>query len=379
MVPSTTLACVKDFENTASQKICSKAWDYYRSGADTEYTLCANETAFLRYRFRPRVLRDVSHVDLSTTVLGTKVTLPIFLAPSAMQKMASERGELDTARAASKKGTIMVLSTLSTTSIEDVAHEFRNWTTARGALWFQLYIYKDREITQRLVRRAERAGFKALCLTVDAPYLGNRRADARNRFEMPSGLTLANFDDLNEPEMAAGQAKQDSWLLEYTQSLFDASISWKDIAWLRSITSLKIVLKGIVTAEDAELAVHHGVDGILVSNHGGRQLDGAPATVDALPEVVAAVRSVAGSNCEVYLDGGIRTGADVAKAIALGARAVFIGRPVLWGLAHNGSSGVEEVLSILGKELRSTMGLLGATNVNELTLNMVAPVLQFKL
>ncbi|XP_022665222.1 peroxisomal (S)-2-hydroxy-acid oxidase-like [Varroa destructor] len=378
MATSASITCVKDLESRASEKIGSKAWDYYRSGADSESTLRDNEDAFLRYRFRPRVLRDVSNIDLSTKILGTTIRLPICLAPSAMQRMASPRGELDTARAASKKGTIMILSTLSTTSLEDVAHEFHNWSTGHGALWFQLYIYKDREITKNLVKRAEGSGFQGLCVTVDTPYLGNRRADARNRFEMPPGLSLRNFAGVR-PEMTYGQAEESSWLLEYTQSLFDDSVSWKDIAWLREITHMKIILKGIVTAEDAELAVHHGVDGILVSNHGGRQLDGAPATLDALAEVVPAVQGAGGAQCEVYLDGGVRSGTDVAKAIALGARAVCIGRPVLWGLAHNGAAGVEEVLSIMGKELRSTMGLLGATNVNEVTSNMITRAASCKL
>ncbi|XP_028967586.1 hydroxyacid oxidase 1 [Galendromus occidentalis] len=433
------VACLKDLEDIASKKIPSKAWDYYRSGADTEFTLRDNENAFQRYRFRPRVLRDVSKIDASTSVLGTSVNFPVCIASTAMQRLASSRGELDTARGASTKGTLMMLSTLSTTSLEDVAHEFNNWTVGRGGLWFQLYIYKNREVTEKLVKRAETAGYRVLCLTVDTPYLGNRRADARNKFEMPPGLKLANFED----SMAGGIAEKGSWLLEYSQSLFDPSVSWQDIDWLRKITKLKIVLKGIVTgkwadtplvlvhsmhevlgllsdygklwiaeirfvmkdrplplAEDAELAVHHGVDGILVSNHGARQLDGAPATVsvelfgtgdgktdwkidqdfvwklqiDALREVVNAVQG----RCEVYLDGGVRTGSDVVKALCMGAKAVFIGRPILWGLAYKGAAGVEEVLSILAREVRSTMGLLGATKIDELTQEMVAPSLPSK-
>ncbi|CAG2171354.1 unnamed protein product, partial [Oppiella nova] len=254
----------------------------------------------------------------------------------------------------------MTLSTISTSSLEEVANAAPN-----GVKWFQLYIYKDRAVTRGLVKRAEDSGFKALVLTVDSPMFGNRFADARNQFRLPPHLRLANFGEGNteSDSIQNSPTKGQSGLAEYALSLFDPSLTWKDILWLKSITKLPLVLKGILTREDALLAVKYGASAILVSNHGARQLDGVPSTIEALPEVVKAVQN----RCEVYLDGGVRTGTDVIKALALGARAVFVGRPILWGLCYDGVNGVEEVFAILRKELDMALALSGCSQVSQLT------------
>ncbi|XP_030195101.1 2-Hydroxyacid oxidase 1 isoform X1 [Gadus morhua] len=353
--------CVSDYEVDA-QKILPKAvYDYYRSGADQQQTLEDNTAAFNRWRLRPRVLRDVSEVDTSCSVLGQPLSAPLCAAATAMQRMAHPDGETATARACKQAQTGMMLSSWATSTIEEVSV-----ASDGGVLWMQLYIYKDRELTLSLVRRAEEAGYKAIFVTVDTPYLGRRWDDVRNRFKLPSHLSMSNFST-ESLAFSEGSYGNDSGLAVYVAKAIDPTLSWDDIAWLKEHTRLPVVVKGILTGEDAKQALSHGVDGILVSNHGGRQLDGVSATLDALEEVVQAVRG----RCEVYLDGGVRRGTDVLKALALGARAVFVGRPVLWGLACEGEKGVIDVLTLLKDELRLAMALAGCRSTAEISRSTV--------
>jgi 4-hydroxymandelate oxidase len=348
---------VEEFEEAARQRLPQMVFDYYAGGAGDEWTLAENRRAFDRWVLRPRILKDVSEVDLSTEVLGQEISFPVLLAPTALQRMAHRDGELASARAAAAAGTLMVLSTISTFSLEEVA--------ATGvARWFQLYVHRDRGLTEDLVRRAEAAGYGAIVLTVDAPFLGRRYRDERNRFSLPPGIALANLATVRVPRTARG-----SDLSDYFSSELDPTLSWRDVEWLRSLSSLPLALKGILTAEDAAQAVNTGVEAILVSNHGGRQLDGVPATIDVLPEVVEAVAGKA----EVLIDGGVRRGADVLKALALGARAVLIGRPCLWGLAVDGEAGVGRVLELLRQGLSLAMALAGCASVKAVDRSAVMP------
>ncbi|KAG0541663.1 hypothetical protein BDA96_02G036300 [Sorghum bicolor] len=302
---------VMEYQAIAKQKLPKMAYDYYASGAEDEWTLKENREAFSRILFRPRILIDVSKIDMTTTVLGFKISMPIMVAPTAMQKMAHPDGEYATARAAAAAGTIMTLSSWATSSVEEVA------STGPGIRFFQLYVYKDRKVVEQLVRRAERAGFKAIALTVDTPRLGRREADIKNRFVLPPHLTLKNFEglDLGKMDQAA-----DSGLASYVAGQVDRTLSWKDVKWLQTITTMPILVKGVITAEDTRLAVANGAAGIIVSNHGARQLDYVPATISALEEVVKAARG----QIPVFLDGGVRRGTDVFKALALGAAGVFV-------------------------------------------------------
>lgn len=347
----TRLINLHDFEVAGQPRLTSNALDYYRSGANDGHTLSNNQAAFARLRLRPRMLNDVSHVRLETSVLGLPLSAPIGFAPSAFHGLAHPDAELATVRACAAAGRVMTLSTLSNTSIEEVAAQ------ADGRLWFQLYLYRDRELARALVERAGAAGARALVLTVDTPRLGRREANERNGFVLPPHLGMPNVG--SREQMSQIDAEGGSQLAEYFAELIDPSLSWRDVEWLRGITDLPIVLKGILTAEDAELAVQHGAAAIWVSNHGGRQLDTAVASIEALPEVVQA----AGGRAEVYLDGGIRRGTDVLKALALGARAVFLGRPVLYGLACGGEAGVSRMLDLLTEELRLAMALSGQSDV----------------
>ncbi|XP_015602171.1 peroxisomal (S)-2-hydroxy-acid oxidase isoform X2 [Cephus cinctus] len=303
------LVCINDYENYALKNLPRNACDYYKSGAGDEQTLNLNRNAFKAYRVRPRVLRDVSNRDLCTTVLGMKISMPLGISPTAMQRMAHPDGECASAKAAGAAGTIFILSTLSTSSIEEVAKAAPNTIK-----WFQLYVYNDRNVTQQLIQRAEKAGFKALVVTVDTPVLGNRHEDVRNKFSLPNHLRLANLEGVLSNQIQ--KAVKSSALTEYVATMLDETLNWQGIAWLKSITKLPIILKGILTAEDAILAVQHGASAILVSNHGGRQVDRCPSTIEALPEIVKAV----GDKVEIYLDGGVRQGIDVFMALAIGAR-----------------------------------------------------------
>lgn len=348
-----------EYEPLARERMDAMSWDYFRSGAEDEVTLAENRRAFERIRLRPRVLADVSALDTRTTALGIPVAAPILVAPMAYHRLAHDEGEAAMARGAGAAGTLMCVSTMSTMPMEEIAQ------AATGPLWFQLYVYRDRSITESLVRRAERAGYRALVVTLDTPLLGRREADIRNGFGLPEHLTLANFAGaLAEEKRVAPGA---SALAIYMAEQLDSALTWEGIDWLASITSLPIVLKGILTAEDAALAARHHAAGIIVSNHGGRQLDGAIATIEALPEVVEAVAGRA----EVYMDGGVRRGTDVLKALALGARAVFVGRPMLWALAVDGARGVERALSLVTEEFKLAMALSGRPTLAEIDRSLV--------
>ncbi len=359
MTGSPVFASVYDFEEGARDRLTAMAHAYYASGAQDEITLRENHTAYDRIHLRYHVLRDVSQRDLATTVLGQRVSMPILVAPTAFHGMAHPDGEVATVRAAGAAETIMVLSTLSNTSVEDAA------MAASGPIWFQLYVYRDRGATADLVQRVEAAGFAAIVVTVDAPVLGRRERDIRNGFQLPPGLSVKNLTPRGMGDLpdAAG-----SGLAAYFASLLDQSLSWSDIDWLRSLTRLPVLLKGIVRGDDAHRAVECGIPGVIVSNHGGRQLDTAPATVEVLPEIVEAVAGRA----EVLIDGGIRRGTDVLKALALGAKATLVGRPVLWGLAVAGDGGVRQVLEILRAELDCAMALCGCASVAEISRDLLA-------
>ncbi|XP_059613550.1 uncharacterized protein LOC132259799 [Phlebotomus argentipes] len=350
------LASLEDYKERAWKLLPKSPLDYYKSGAGNEYSLRLNESAFDKIRIRPTFMKDVSKRTTRTSVMGLDLDTPIAIAPTAMQRMAHPDGEVANARAAASSGVLFTLSTIATSSIEEVAA-----ATPESNKWFQLYIYRDRELTQSLVRRAEKGGFKAIVLTVDAPLFGLRRSDIRNKFSLPSHLQLANF--VGEKATGVRHSKEGSGLMEYVNKQFDDSITWEDLKWLVKFTKLPVIAKGILTAEDALSAVRCGCQGIIVSNHGARQIDGVPASIEALPEVVAAV----GDRVTVMMDGGIRQGTDVFKALALGAKLVFVGRPAIWGLAVDGQTGVENILKILKKELDICMAIAGCATVPEIT------------
>ncbi|TVU41392.1 hypothetical protein EJB05_14907, partial [Eragrostis curvula] len=358
LIAKMTITNITEYQAIAKQKLPKMAYDYYASGAEDEWTLKENTEAFSRILFRPRILIDVSKIDITTTVLGFKISMPIMIAPTAFQKMAHPEGEYATARAASAADTIMTLSSWATSSVEEVA------STGPGIRFFQLYVYKDRKVVEQLVRRAERAGFKAIALTVDTPRLGRREADIKNRFVLPPNLTLKNFEGLNLGKM---DQAADSGLASYVAGQIDRTLSWKDVKWLQSITTMPILVKGVITAEDTRLAVENGAAGIIVSNHGARQLDYVPATISALEEVVQAARG----QIPVFLDGGVRRGTDVFKALALGAAGVFIGRPVVMALAVEGEAGVRNLLRMVREEFELTMALSGCTSLADITRNHV--------
>ncbi len=350
-----------EYESLAPQYLSQMALDYYASGAWDEITLRDNRTAYEKYKLRPRMLVDVSQRNLTTKILGQHIKMPILIAPMAFQCLAHPEGELATAKVAAELGITMVLSTMSTKSLENVALA----TNVPKSLWFQLYVHRDRSLTRALVERAELAGYQALCLTVDAPILGVRERDRKNQFTLPSGLELANLTSMANLEIP--DTEDESGLFAYVANQFDPALTWQDIEWLQSLTSLPVVAKGILRGDDAIRAVEHGAKGIIVSNHGGRQLDGAIATMDALPEVVAAV----GNQVDVLIDGGIRRGTDILKALALGAKAVLIGRPILWALAVDGETGARHLLELLRDELDVAMALSGCANIENIDASLV--------
>jgi len=340
---------VADYERLAEERLEPGPWTYLSGGSGDEWTLRENCAAFARWTFRPRVLCDVSEVSTTTTVLGNRVDLPVVVAPVAYQQLYHPDGECATARGAAAAGTGMAVSTFSTRTHEEIA------AAAPGLMqWCQLYVFQDREVTREHLAGAAAAGCSAVVLTVDTPRLAQRERDLRVGFEIPPDLPLpyARATIGDAPQNPADQF-----------ALLDPSVSWRDLEWIAGEGKLPVVLKGVITAEDAELAAEHGAAAVVVSNHGGRQLDGAPATLDSLPEVAEAVAG----RVEVYLDGGIRRGTDVAKALALGARAVLAGRAPVFGLAVEGDDGVHHVLEILRDELALTLCLLGCTSPDELT------------
>jgi isopentenyl diphosphate isomerase/L-lactate dehydrogenase-like FMN-dependent dehydrogenase len=346
---------VLDFEAIARARLTPAAYDYYAGGADDEWTLAENRRAFARLALRPRVLVGVDRVDTSTTVLGHPLRAPVLLAPTAFGRLGHPEGELAVARAAGRLGTVMCCSTIASTSLEDIA------AAATGPLWFQLYVYRDREVTRDLVARAAAAGYRALVLTVDTPRLGRRERDVRNQFTLPAGVTIRNLERYGTAD--ALRWSNSSSFTEYVHQLLDGSLTWESVDWLRSITTLPLLLKGVLAGEDARLAVAHGVAGVIVSNHGGRQLDGSMATIDALPDVVRGVEG----RVPVLIDGGIRRGTDVLKSMALGASAALIGRPYLWGLAAAGEDGVVAVYEMLAREFELAMALAGCRGVADIS------------
>jgi isopentenyl diphosphate isomerase/L-lactate dehydrogenase-like FMN-dependent dehydrogenase len=337
------LVNVWDYEAVAADRLEAGAYGYYAGGAGDELTLRDNVDAYRRWQLRPRVLVDVAEPSTTTTVLGREIGLPVLVAPVAYQRLAHRDGEVAMARAAASAGTVMCLSTLSTSTPEDVA--------ATGAeRWFQLYVFRDEGLTREMIERARDAGFTALVLTVDTPVLGRRERDVRTGFTIPP--------EMGVPSLGRGGVTPGEAL-----ALMSSSVSWRDVERFAAIAGLPVVVKGVLTGEDARLACEHGAAALVVSNHGGRQLDGVAATIDALPEVVAAVEA----RIEVLLDGGIRRGADVVKAIALGARAVLAGRAPLWGLAVDGETGARHVLELLRAEIELALQLVGARTPAELS------------
>lgn len=346
---------VLDFEALAKEKMTPSAYDYYAGGAEDEVTLAQNREGFRRIALRPRVLMGTERVSTGTQILGLPLPFPIGLAPTAFNKLGHPDGELAAARAAGRAGTLMCCSTIASMTIEDIA------AVATGPLWFQLYVYRDREVTRDLVHRAEAAGCRALILTVDTPHLGRRERDMRCGFTLPADVGIRNLERYGTPE--ALRWAQTSSFFEYVHKLLDASLTWESVDWLRSVTKLPLLIKGILTPEDAALAIEHGASAIVVSNHGGRQLDGALATIDALPAVAGRVAG----RVPILLDGGVRRGTDVFKALACGARAVLIGRAYLWGLASDGEAGVSRVLEMLSAELEMTMALAGCRSISDIS------------
>ena len=345
---------VDDFEEAARERLEPGPYAYFAGGAGDEHTLRANAAAFERWELRPRVLVDVGEVSAATKVLGTQIALPVLVAPTAFQRLADPEGELATARAASAAGTVMCLSTISSVTPAELA------AAVPGApLWFQLYWSRDRGFTKELLAAVADAGFRALVLTVDFPVAGRRERDVRLAFTLP--------DDLPAPNLPVALARKDFHAA--LGDIVDATLTWRDLEWLRSECELPLVLKGVLTAEDALLAAEHGAAAIVVSNHGGRQLDGVPASLDVLPEVAEA----AGERVEVLMDGGVRRGTDVLKALALGARAVLSGRAVLWGLAAAGEDGATAVLELLRNEIEVGLRLLGCPRPPAVTRAHVRP------
>ena len=379
---------IAELEKHAAIRMDKQTRDYYNEGADSGSTLLENSTAYGKYRIRPRVLRDISLIDSSVSIWGSRNSVPIGVAPTAMQCLAHPDGEIATANACKEAGIAMGLSSFATSTLEDVASGMDG-----HPLVLQLYLFEEREHSRKLIQRAKKAGYKAVFLTVDTPMLGRRNMEIRNQFKLPKPYKIANFAEDSSssasetvmggstPKPEQGEEKTSTSTKGYSDGkrrqaptgpisfhshAANPTLSWeRDIGWLKKQCSpeMEVWVKGIATAEDAHLAVHHGVDGIVVSNHGGRQLNGALATLDALPEIVEAVRG----KIPVHVDGGIRHGTDVFKALALGADFVWVGRPILWGLAYKGQEGVELCLRLLGDEFKLCMGLAGTVKVADIT------------
>jgi isopentenyl diphosphate isomerase/L-lactate dehydrogenase-like FMN-dependent dehydrogenase len=346
MVPE--LVNVGDYERLAEQRLDPGTFGYFAGGAGDEWTLHENVAAFNRWVLRPRVLVDVGSVTTATTVLGRHISMPILVAPTAFQRLAHPEGEAATARAAAAAGTVFCLSTLSSLTPAELTAAAPN-----GTNWFQLYWSRDRGFTAELVAAAAAAGFSAILLTVDLPAAGRRERDIRAAFELPVDLPVPNLaEDLGRGDFHAALG-----------AVVDPTITWDDLEWLASLSELPLVVKGIQTAEDAALACRQGVAGVVVSNHGGRQLDGVSASLDVLPEVVEACHG----EVTVLFDGGVRRGTDIVKALALGARAVLVGRAAVWGLAVDGEEGVRRVLELLRSEVELALTLLGCPTPEAVT------------
>ncbi|MEY3925594.1 MAG: hypothetical protein RIQ63_945 [Actinomycetota bacterium] len=374
---------VDDLRLLAKRRLPGGVFDYFDGAAEDEVTKIENSSAFANVELRPRVLVDVSSIDTSTTIMGQPVPFPIALSPTGFTRIAHPAGELAVARVAGAVNLPYTLSTLGTRSIEEVAK------VATGPLWYQLYVWKDRGLSRELVERARDNGYKAIMLTVDTPVFGRRERDVRRGFTLPPKIGLETFVDgilhpkwtwdfvRSEPitfSAVAGRKSVDGstavTLSDYVNSQFDPTLSWKDLDWIREVSGLPLMLKGIQSVEDAKLAVELGVDAIALSNHGGRQYDGAPAPVALLPRVVDAV----GDSIEVLVDGGVRRGSDVVKACALGARAVMFGRPYLYGLGAGGEMGVRWAIDHITSGVMRTMGLIGETSITKLSPGVVTRV-----
>ena len=355
---TTDLLNLDDYARAARQVLPKEVFDYYEGGALDEITLRENVSAWGRISLYYRVLAGVGPRELGTTVLGQQLSMPVTVAPTAFHGLACSGCEVATARAARRAGTLFVLSSLSNISMEEVFSE------AASPRWFQLYVYKDREVTRGLVDRAEAAGAQAIVLTVDAPGWGNRERDARNNFRLPPGLAVANVAPVGKGEFPMVEG---SGLAAYVRTHFEEALSFSHLDWLCRTTALPVVVKGVCRGEDARRCAEHGARAVVVSNHGGRQLDTAPSTCEVLPYVVEAVDGT----CEVYVDGGIRRGSDVVKALAMGARAVMIGRPILWGLTVGGEEGAFRVLEILRQELNEAMLLSGCTRLDDIDASLL--------
>lgn len=347
-----------EYEPLARAAMSEAAWDYLIGGSGDERTLRANRARLDETRLLPHVLRDVSRVDTRCRLLGSELPFPVLLAPTGFQRLFHPEGELATARGAAAAGALWVLSTAATTSMEDVA------AVAKGPLWFQLYVQRDRGFTRALLRRAEACGCKAIVLTADTPVLGARDRERRRQLELPEGLELANLRGLR-----AGTAGGPTFVHGSQNPFLDPSLTWEILPWLAGESRLPVIVKGILRADDAREAVDRGAAAIAVSNHGGRNLDTVPATIDALPDVAEAVAG----RVPLLFDGGVRRGVDVVKALALGASAVMIGRPYLWGLGAAGSEGVERVVSLLVAELEMAMAQCGTASLAEITRDLVLP------
>jgi len=350
---------LSEFEPLAQAILPKPAFDHLSGGADDEGTLRENLAAFQRIQLVPRVMRDVTRCDPSTTVLGQPLTMPVVLGPVACHRLFHPEGEFAVARAAAQAGLVLAVSTGSSYSLEEVA------ASSPGPRWFQLYAYEDRGVTRGLVERAEAAGYQAICLTVDSPVSGRRERDLRNGFIRPKPFLYKTLVDVGFTDLSPDLDEEQ--LLAFAGKSLAVALTWDYLDWLRSLTRLPFLLKGILNQQDALMAASRGIEGVVVSNHGGRQLDGTPASIDVLQGIAEAVDG----RSEVLVDSGVRRGTDVLKALALGARAVLIGRPYIWGLAVNGQAGVTQVLELLREEFRIAMGLTGCVNVSDVSKELI--------
>lgn len=366
---------INDVRRLAKRALPGGVFDYFDGAAETEWSLANNTDAFEHVHLQPRVLVDVSRLDTTTTLMGQTMPYPFAFSPTGFTRIATSAGELAVARVAARHGIPYTLSTLGTRSIEEVAD------VSNGPLWYQLYVWKDRGLSRELVQRAKAAGYKAIMVTVDTAVFGRRERDVRRGFTLPPKIGLETFVDgvkhprwtldflTHEPitfSAVSGRNDVDGstaiTLSDYVNSQFDASLSWRDLDWVRSESGLPIMLKGIQTVDDARIAVGEGIEAIALSNHGGRQFDGSPAPIQLLPGVM----DIVGGSIDVLVDGGVRRGSDVVKACALGAKAVMFGRPYLYGLGAAGELGVEWVVEYFTAGIRRTLALIGATNLAEL-------------
>ncbi|KAM5348448.1 hypothetical protein ACJ41O_008272 [Fusarium nematophilum] len=341
-----------DFEAVARRVMKKTAWGYYSSAADDEITLRENHNAFHRIWFRPQILVDVENVDISTTMLGTKTDIPVYVTATALGKLGHHEGEVILTRAAAKHNIIQMIPTLASCSFDEIVDA----KAGDQVQWLQLYVNKDREITKKIVQHAEKRGCKGLFITVDAPQLGRREKDMRSKFEDPG----SHVQDGQETDNSQGAARAIS-------SFIDPALSWKDIPWFQSITSMPIIIKGVQRVEDVLKAVEHGIQGVVLSNHGGRQLDFAPSAIEVLAETMPVLRERGlDDKIEVYIDGGVRRGTDILKALCLGARGVGIGRPFLYAMSAYGEPGVVRAMQLLKDELEMNMRLIGCNRIEDL-------------